>query len=131
MGQDSKPNQAISNPLMGKLLAAAEAKAKSASEVSDRHRWVMAGAYFCFCFVVSLRGSEGLMVDVAGIREISDSREEFVIIPLLGQVKGEDHTRQHLIHCVNVTDSGIQVRKWITRLKPSMSTCERKRDPRS
>jgi hypothetical protein len=45
---------------------------------------------------------------------------------LLGQVKGEDHTRQHLIHAVNVTDSGIQVRRWVTRLK--LLHCVMKRD---
>ena len=56
------------------------------------------------------------MVDVEGILEFGISSPDYVIIPLLGQVKGEDHTRQHLIHCVNVTDSGIHVRKWLSRL---------------
>ena len=117
MGQDWNPNQAISNPLMVKLLSTVEAKVKMSEDADERYRWVMAGCYFCFCYVVSLRGSEGLMVDVAGLSDLGIAKPGFVIIPLLGQVKGEDHTRQHLIHCVNVTDSGIQVRKWVTRLK--------------
>ena len=117
MGQDWNPNQAISNPLMVKLLSTVEAKVKMSEDADERCRWVMAGCYFCFCYVVSLRGSEGLMVDVAGLSDLGIAKPGFVIIPLLGQVKGEDHTRQHLIHCVNVTDSGIQVRKWVTRLK--------------
>ena len=117
MGQDWKPNKAISNPLMTKLLERVEAKVKQADVTDDRYRWVMAGCYFCFCYVVSLRGTEGLMVDVDGVANLGTAKPGFVIIPLLGQVKGEDHTRQHLIHCVNVTDSGIQVRKWVTRLQ--------------
>ena len=56
------------------------------------------------------------MVDVAGINDFAEGSQDFVIIPLLGQVKGEDHTRQHLIHCVNVTDSGINVWRWVSRL---------------
>ena len=89
----------------------------------------MAGAYFCFCYVVSLRSSEGLMVDVDGIREFGVGDPDYVIVPLLGQVKGEDHTRQHLIHCVNVTSSGIHVRKWVTRLKSLHSVTGRVTGP--
>ena len=117
MGQDWRPNRALSNPLMLRLLALVEVKVRSASDLIERYRWVMAGAYFCFCHVVSLRSSEGLMVDVQGIENFGETNPDFVIIPLLGQVKGEDHTRQHLIHCVNITDSGINVRRWVTRLR--------------
>ena len=76
------------------------------------------GIVLLLLYVVSLRSSEGLMVDVAGIREFGESTLEHVVIPLMGQVKGEDHTRQHLIHCVNKTDdSGIDVRKWMARVR--------------
>ena len=57
------------------------------------------------------------MVDVSGVREFGEASAEHVIIPLLGQVKGEEHTRHHLIHCVNLTDSGIHVRRWVSRLR--------------
>jgi hypothetical protein len=117
MGQDWRPNRAISTPLMLMLLSLVEVRIRSSGEISDRAKWVMAGSYFCFCYVVSLRSSEGLMVDVAGISEFGEASEEHVVIPLLGQVKGEHHTRQHLIHCVNVTDSGIHVRRWVSRLR--------------
>ena len=117
MGQDWRPNRAISTPLMLKLLSSVEARIRMSDHLEERCRWVMAGSYFCFCYVVSLRSSEGLMVDVQGIREFGESTLEHVVIPLMGQVKGEDHTRQHLIHCVNQTDSGIDVRKWISRVR--------------
>jgi hypothetical protein len=38
------------------------------------------------------------------------------VIPLLGCFKGKDHSTQHLMHCSNITDSGIQVKTWIRRL---------------
>ncbi len=61
-------------------------------------------------YVTSLRSPEGLMVDIPGLIQYGEASMSHVVIPLLvGQVKGEDHTRQHLLHCVNETSSGIQV----------------------
>ena len=57
------------------------------------------------------------MVDIPGLIQFGEASTSHVVIPLLGQVKGEDHTRQHLLHCVNETSSGIHVRKWVSRLK--------------
>ena len=110
MGQDWRPNRAISNPLMLKLLNLVELKIQMSGDLNDRLSWVMAGAYFCFCYVVLLWSPEGLMVDIPGLMEYGEKSDSYVIIPLLGQVKGEDHTRQqHLLHCVNKTGSGIPV----------------------
>jgi hypothetical protein len=116
MGQDCRPNRAISSELMVLLLGRVEAKVTDAETLEDRERWVMAGAYFCFCFVLSLRSPEGLMTDLEGLIHYSDVSDDFVIIPLKGQVKGENHTRQHLLHSVNITDSGIDVRAWGRRI---------------
>lgn len=90
----------------------------SGDDAKERDKWIMAGSYFCFCYVLSLRSPEGLLVDLKGLIEFNRSGEHrsFVIVPLLGQVKGEDHTRQHLLHCVNTTDSGISVISWVRRL---------------
>jgi hypothetical protein len=114
MGQDCRPNRAISSDLMVLLLGRVEANITDAETLEDRECWVMAGAYFCF--VVSLRSPEGLMTDLEGLIHYRDVSDEFVIIPLKGQMKGENHTRQHLLHSVNITDSGIDVRAWVRRI---------------
>lgn len=118
MGQDWRPNHAISSSLMHRLLMLSESKMVGAENINDKHKWTMAGAYFCICYVLSLRSPEGLMVDLEGLiayqRDTAESA--FVVVPLMGQVKGEDHTRHHLLHCVSVTGSGIQVRWWIQRV---------------
>jgi hypothetical protein len=119
MGQDWRPNRAISNQVLTVLLDRIESKIlMSRDNVRERDRLIMAGSYFCFCYVLSLRSPEGLLVDLKGLIEFNrhDSNQSFVIIPLLGQVKGENHTRQHLLHCVNTTDSGISVISWVRRL---------------
>ena len=116
MGQDSRPNRALSSDLMRELLSCVEGKAVNATTIGERHTWVMAGAYFCFSYVLSLRGSEGLLTDLEGMEEHFEGRENYVVVPLLGKFKGEHHTKQHLMSSVNVTDSGIRVRLWGTRL---------------
>ena len=76
----------------------------------------MAGAHFCLCFAVSLRSPEGLMTDLEGLTRYHEASDEFVVIPLIVQINGGNHTRHHLLHSVNTTDSGIEVRAWIQRL---------------
>ena len=116
MGQDWRPNKAIRVKIMGALLALVERRALRAVENRARFRWTMAGAYFCFCYVLSLRGSEGLLVDLEGLIEFDDPDRDFVVIPLLGRFKGEHHTSQHLMPCARETESGIRVDLWVRRL---------------
>jgi len=76
----------------------------------------MAGSYFCFAFVLSLRGSEALLVDLAPLISSNATgarnQTKAVFIPLLGKVKGEDHSRHHLLASVHTTSSGIPVKMW-------------------
>ena len=71
--------------------------------------WSLAGAYFAFSFVLSLRGNEGLLVDLKALIEHDVPSQKYVVIPLLGKVKGEHHVHQHLLPSVHVTNSGIQM----------------------
>ena len=57
MGQDWRPNRSISTPLMVKLLSLVEVRIRSAGDLGERSKCMMTGAYFCFCYVVSLRCS--------------------------------------------------------------------------
>ena len=117
MGQDWRPNQAISVNLVHELLANCERRAMEASEVREtQHKWVMAGGYFCICYVLSLRSPEGLMADLEGLVHYFSRETENVIIPLLGRFKGEHHAKQHLLLSKGVTGSGIKARLWMHRV---------------
>jgi hypothetical protein len=98
------------------LLHACADRSVESDAWEDCERWIMASAYFCFCFILSLRSTEGLMTDLQGLLTYCRASNSFVIVPLKGQVKGESHTRHHLLHNVNVTDSGIDVCSWVWRL---------------
>jgi hypothetical protein len=116
MGQDWRPNRAISVEIMSKLLKQVRDNVKATTTNKDWERWVMAGTYFAFCYVVGLRGPEGLLADLEGLIEHFSGTSKYVIIPLLGRVKGEHHSKQHLIPCVSVTDSGIEVESWMRQV---------------
>jgi hypothetical protein len=125
MGQDWRPDRAISPQLMQHLLARIENRIMDLGGEENKlelHRWISAGTYFAISYVVSLRGPEGLLLDLEGCRKHFSSNfgsdgdaTKHVVIALLQRVKGEHNERQHLIPSVNVTKSGIQVRRWMRR----------------
>jgi hypothetical protein len=53
-----------------------------------RQKWILAGCYFCICFVLSFRSPEGLMADLEGLVKFHDEESDDVVIPLLGRFKG-------------------------------------------
>ena len=54
MGQDWRPNRAISVEIMSKLLKQVKDNVKATTTNKDWERWVMAGTYFAQCYVVGL-----------------------------------------------------------------------------
>ena len=67
MGQVWHPNQAISIELVHALLLKVEQKVLDAQEPDKGLLWVTFGAYVVVCSVVSIRGPEGLLLDLEGL----------------------------------------------------------------
>jgi hypothetical protein len=75
------------------------------------------GAYMTMVYVLSLRGGEGLLVDLGGlIRYQSQSTTGYLVVTLLGKIKGEHRDRCHILPCSKRTKSGIDVGNWVNRL---------------
>jgi hypothetical protein len=106
--------------LIKALLRLLEDKISLAEDADVASHWVTARALFVFLYVFSLRGNEGLLADLHGIRDEYEAGRShdpsYSTLALLGQVKGEQHRRQHLMYSVDKTSSGIQVRKAISDL---------------
>ena len=116
MGSVTRPNKALTIELMLLLLNKVEDKIYESQSPSDEHRWTMFGIYIAISYVLSLRGNEGLMLDLNGLRKTWNvKRKDYVTIVLYGKLKGENSFREHLIPCCNVTKSGINVRGMINR----------------
>ena len=118
MGQVWIPNRAFTTKMVTEILASSERKIIGVFDDSiENHKWVVFNTYATLAYVVSLRGSEGLLLDLDGLnRHWPPRTNQYVKIALLGRVKGETIDRAHLLPCVQITSSGINVRGAIRRL---------------
>jgi len=117
MGQDVRQDWALPLPVLHAILEILEVEWHRADCWADRHRVTCAGAFSEVAFCGSFRGNEVFLTDLFGLSKyLADlGQETFVIIPLLGRYKGESHHRYHLTPMTAETDSGIQVRTWISQ----------------
>jgi hypothetical protein len=70
-------------------------------------------------YVNSLRGPEGILLDLepGSLKHFTvEGAKDHVVFALLGTVKGEHLEREHLLPTVNVTQSGIPVRRWLKQI---------------
>ena len=117
MGQTFKPNQTMSHSLLKATITLAESKVEEVTTSEEFGRWVTFISYLVITYVLSLRDSGGLMLDLGGLnKQWNLKRTNHVVIVLSGKLKGEDNIRLHHIPCVNVTRSGINVEYLIERL---------------
>jgi hypothetical protein len=120
MGQDWRPDEAISPKLIKALIDLLDRKVSRSVTLEEASHWISARLYFLSLYVFSLRGPEGLLMDLSGIRE--SSREglrhdpPYVVMALLGKVKGETHKRHHEMQSVSETSSGLKLRKAVESL---------------
>ena len=93
----------------------------------------MAGAYFAITYINSLRGPEGLLVDLGGLQKnfMKGLDKHYIIMALLGQVKGEHGEREHLLPTASKTRSGINVRSSVERVIAVNQICGREQGPDS
>jgi hypothetical protein len=120
MGQDVRQDWAIPLPAMHGLMQLLEDEWAVATTLSHREQIASLGAFSIIAFCSSFHGPEVFLTDLHGLRKyLGETRalgRDHVIIPLLGRFKGELHSRYHLAPMASITDSGLQVRRWIERL---------------
>jgi hypothetical protein len=107
----------MSQELLHKVLKVASLWIQDAVSTRDHNRWIVFHAYVVVTYVVSLRGSEGLLLNLAGlIQQCEKGDGTCIVIALLGKIKGEHHERCHLLLSVPVTQSGVRVAESLERL---------------
>lgn len=72
-------------------------------------------AYCVISYVLSLRGDEGLLINLKKCLELQHTPEMYTIIPLLGRLKGSKGEYSYLFPSVNLTESGINVKGILSR----------------
>ena len=122
MGFVLKQNKAISIDLMKALIESFKTGIRKAPPGSQERQMICMGlAYSTLSFVASLRGSEGLKLDMktllTNLERGSNTDPQMrsrrlpphIIIPLRGRFKGEKGEHCHLLPLSNVTSTGINI----------------------
>ena len=115
MGQLWKPNRALFINLLLEVLNKVEAQILEDLTARDRHKWIVFLTYVVVCYTISLRGTEGFLLDLAGLNKYWREERDHLIINLLEKVKGDTADLAHLVNCVWVTATGINVKGILAR----------------
>jgi hypothetical protein len=117
MGQEWRPNQAMSIPLLLLVLRSVDEKIQSSTSSQDLNCWTVLHAFICVTYAVSLRGPEGFLLDLEGLnRHWQGEDSDHFMIALRGKIKGEHNARCHLLPCAPVTGTGIKIKESVKRL---------------
>lgn len=121
MGEDYRPDLALHVDIVVAMIDVLERRVHELRG-EEQKQCIAIATYIVIGFAASLRGNEGFMMDLAGIRSMiykgkAEGELGHVLVALLGRFKGEDGERYHIIPLANETGrSHIPVRKWIERL---------------
>ena len=129
MGQDVRQDLAVSTALWKWVLEICENKARKSATFNEGAAWIMAGAYLALIYVLSLRGPEGFMFEIALLKEHANLRNKLVWLPIIGKLKGDTNVRTHFLRAVPKTKSGINVLAWRNRLLGIHETAGRNDGP--
>lgn len=118
MGVIRKQDEALSSEQVKAILVVAEELWRSNLRKDERKELGSVITFVLIGFGASLRGEEIPLVSIRGMLSCwPETRESgYVMVALRGKFKTEDNERWHMVPIVDVTKSGIEVRKWITRL---------------
>jgi hypothetical protein len=87
---------------------------------SVKEKLASLGAFALIGFCGSFRGSEVFLTDLFGLKKFLEEADKYgqdhLVIPLLGQFKGEQNSRYHLSPMAKVTSSGLPIQRWVRRL---------------
>ena len=79
-----------------------------------------------FSYVLSLREVKELMLNLSSLSKAVDERSKHLVIGLKGKVKGESIERHHLLPCVQITSSVVNVELWTKLLTQAHLSLGRK-----
>jgi len=129
MGQVVKPNLALPTQLIVGLANRLLRLCSDQIDKGDKFDLVIFGCYLVVTYVISLRGSEGLMLDLSVINQELIKDRDYCVIALKGKVKGESVHRDHLFPSCIQTLSGLDVRRWLKMLSVAQAMAGRNGGP--
>ena len=94
-----------------------KAESRRTDNKENKHGWTVFVTYHAVSYVISLRGSEGFLLDLGTLRKLRErATKEYFWLSLLGRLKGEKVEKELNIPCSNITSSGINIRRTVYQL---------------
>ena len=122
MGRLVKQDLGLSLDMLVAILDIYDEELNDEHITNDRKRLIiMCGSAFVILWAGALRGGEIFLLEASElVRRRDDGRDlvkdGHVAIPLMGRFKQETGERNLLLVLANVTDSGLEIRKWVDLL---------------
>lgn len=96
---------------MKRYLKEIEKRISQAETAKEKHDWIILMTYSVVAYVFLLRGSKEFLIDLNQLILNRENHESsYVIVPLMGKLKGDKYELIHKFPATNVTKSGINVR---------------------
>jgi len=120
MGDVLKQDMAVSIEVMHAICQVGEEKYLECISDSERLNESLLTFFCLVCFCGGLRGEEAPLTDLFGMRKHFEdgglANIQHIVIPLLGRFKGERSEKYFLIPLAATTKSGLEPRKWGSRV---------------
>ena len=124
MGDQSRPQQAVSEDIMYELMNRMETDWKQSGVNSTESQWKLCrlAAIFLTGYLLGLRGEEIMLIDLTVmLKHIHEGRHHpkhpHVTVPLQGRVKSETGERTHHMVLARETSSGFKAGIWFDRIE--------------
>ena len=109
-GQDRLDSQAVlATNLILCMLSRVGSRINEARKIEDQFHLVVFSCFIIHSCILSLRGVEGMMVNLSMIIKCRTKSEDAIVIGLKRKMKGKANKRVHLFYCIKETSSGIKV----------------------
>lgn len=120
MGVERRQNEALTPEIMRALDDIVETRWTASKNEKEREHLEEVMVYAICEYTAGLRGEEVPMLSLKGLLtywdEAAGAKIPHIMLTLQGRFKGETNERWHCVPIVDVTGSGVQVRKWMQRL---------------
>ena len=122
MGRFVKQDIGISFEILQAMLDLYDQELNDTNTDNDRRRWIIiCGAAFVILWAGALRGGEIFLMEASElIRRREDGRvigsKGHCVVPLMGRFKQETGERNLIIVLANITNGGLDIRRWVDLL---------------
>ena len=129
MDQISFQTFAPATQLIIRILLEIHNDLKTNVQEEERFSKEIVGTCIVESYLLSLRGSEALLLDLGSLIKRVDDHRKYALMHLPGKLKADYHVKDHAFTTTLKSNSGIEIQKWMSALIAIHEKCERLKGP--